>query len=104
MPIYTLSNTLIGYGAVGGYVSDTMAAGSQVAALAIAATGARPGDFSLEQASAVPMFDWRQLRRWRIREQDLPPGGQILFRELSVWERYRWQILRQSRWSASRPR
>jgi len=35
---------------------------------------------------AVPMFDWRQLERWGIRERDLPPGSVIEFREESLWE------------------
>ena len=44
------------------------------------------------QASG-PMFDWRALRRWKVSEAQLPPGSEILFREASIWERYRWQIV-----------
>jgi len=40
-----------------------------------------------------PEYDWRELKRWHIRESDLPPGSTVLFRELTAWERYRWQIL-----------
>jgi signal transduction histidine kinase len=40
-----------------------------------------------------PRFDWRELKRWQIRESDLPPGSTILFREPSAWERYRWQMV-----------
>jgi PAS domain S-box-containing protein len=94
VPIYAVRDTAVGYGAVGGYVSDTMAAGFQVAALAIrVAMGARPADLPAERARVVPMFDWRELRRWGIRERDLPAGSQILFKELSTWDRYRWYIL-----------
>jgi len=39
------------------------------------------------------LYDWRELKRWHIRESDLPPGSTVLFRELTAWERYRWQIL-----------
>ena len=28
-----------------------------------------------EAHQAVPMFDWRQLRRWNISGQRLPPGS-----------------------------
>jgi signal transduction histidine kinase len=35
-----------------------------------------------------PMFDWRQLRRWGIDEDDLPDGSLVLFREPTVWETY----------------
>ena len=35
-----------------------------------------------------PMFDWRQLRRWDIDEDDLPDDSLVLFREPTVWESY----------------
>ena len=34
------------------------------------------------------MFDSRQLRRWGIREQTLPEGSQIVYREPSLWKEY----------------
>ena len=41
---------------------------------------------------ASPIFDWRQMQRWRISESDLPSGSQVYFREPTAWERYSWQI------------
>ena len=38
-------------------------------------------------------FDWRQLRRWNIPLDRLPPGSQILYRPFSLWEQYRWWIV-----------
>ena len=38
-------------------------------------------------------FDWRQLQRWGLKEDRLPPGSVIRFREPSAWERYRWPII-----------
>jgi len=43
--------------------------------------------------SSMVLFDWRQLQRWNISESRLPPGSEILFREPTVWETYRWQIV-----------
>jgi signal transduction histidine kinase len=40
-----------------------------------------------------PVFDWRQLQRWNVSEDRLPPGSEIRFREPWVWEQYRLQIL-----------
>ena len=60
VPFYALKDNRIGYGAVGGYVSDTLLAGSQSAALAIRmAMGARPADLAAQRAVVTPMFDWR---------------------------------------------
>jgi signal transduction histidine kinase len=41
---------------------------------------------------SAPKYDWRQLQRWNISESRLPPGSEILFRELTAWQRYSWQI------------
>src|SRR5262249_42303322 len=38
-------------------------------------------------------YDWRELRHWNISEDRLPPGSVVQFREPTVWERYRWQII-----------
>jgi signal transduction histidine kinase len=55
--------------------------------------GASPEDIPIEHPSLVPMFDWRQLRRWNIAEDSLPAGSIVLFRESSIWERNRAAIL-----------
>jgi C4-dicarboxylate-specific signal transduction histidine kinase len=39
------------------------------------------------------MFDWRELRRWGIDERRLPDGSIVMYRELSVWELYKRQII-----------
>jgi hypothetical protein len=40
-----------------------------------------------------PRYDWRELRRWQIGEDRLPPGSLVAFRQLTAWERYRWYIV-----------
>ena len=42
---------------------------------------------------AAPRYDWRELQRWKISEKLLPPGSTVLFREPTVWERYRAWII-----------
>ena len=39
------------------------------------------------------MFDWRQLRRWGVAEQSLPPDSIVRFKELTFWELYKWRIV-----------
>jgi signal transduction histidine kinase len=55
--------------------------------------GKRAQDIPVERVDLVPMFDWRQLRRWGIGERSLPVGSIILFREIPVWVRYRGTII-----------
>jgi len=40
-----------------------------------------------------PTFDWRELQRWHIAEDRLPPGSSVLFRPPSFWWLYRWYVL-----------
>ena len=39
-----------------------------------------------------PIFNWRQMQRWKVDESDLPLNSEIRFRDPTVWERYQWQI------------
>jgi signal transduction histidine kinase len=41
----------------------------------------------------APAYDWRELQRWGIPERRLAQGSAIRFRELSLWERYKWTII-----------
>jgi C4-dicarboxylate-specific signal transduction histidine kinase len=46
------------------------------------------------EVAATPLVvDWRQLQRWGLSEDHLPPNTQVLFRTPSLWERYRTTIL-----------
>jgi signal transduction histidine kinase len=35
------------------------------------------------------LFDWRALKRWGVRESELPKGSLVVGRELTLWERNR---------------
>ncbi|MBW1819923.1 MAG: PAS domain S-box protein [Deltaproteobacteria bacterium] len=39
------------------------------------------------------MFDQRQLKRWSISEEKLPPESIVRYREFSIWQQYRWQVI-----------
>jgi hypothetical protein len=39
------------------------------------------------------MFDWRELKRWGISEDRLPPGSIVRFKEPTFWEQYKWRII-----------
>ncbi|MBK7295048.1 MAG: sigma 54-interacting transcriptional regulator [Holophagaceae bacterium] len=39
-------------------------------------------------AGMAPMFDWRQVRRWGLRENQLPPGTLLRFKKVSLWDAY----------------
>ena len=56
--------------------------------------GERPSGIPIAVGEFVkPVFDWRQLQSFGISESMLPPGSEVRFREFSLWERYRWQMI-----------
>src|SRR5262245_54920579 len=94
VPIYGMSGNNVGRGIVGGYVFTTEGNANRAAEIALRiANGARSRDIPVENAPTLPMFDWRELRRWGISENQLPPGSVIQFREPSFWDHYKWRII-----------
>jgi hypothetical protein len=56
-------------------------------------SGELPGDLRIPPVlQGTPQYDWRELKRWKISEDQLPAGSVVRFREPTVWEQYRWQI------------
>jgi len=93
-PIYGMSVANIGVGVVGGYVWTFEANAAKLAELIARVTGGEPaGDIPAVRAADVPMFDWRQLERWEISEDRLPPGSIVQFRNQTVWQLYKWRIV-----------
>jgi C4-dicarboxylate-specific signal transduction histidine kinase len=46
-----------------------------------------------EIARPAQVVDWRQLQRWRLSENRIPPGTEVLFRTPTVWQRFGTLIL-----------
>jgi len=87
VPIYGLTEGVVGKGVIGGYVVNFEAHGKAAAELAWRVlSGERPQPTTA--GTVVPMFDDRQIKRWGIDRRALPAGSMILFHEPSVWERY----------------
>ena len=94
-PIVTDVDSLIGYGAVGGFVLNNVSFGEAAAQVVLRILDG-------ESAAAIPValgdvikpvFDWRELQRWKIVEKRLPPGSEIRFRPSGIWDQYRTQVL-----------
>jgi PAS domain S-box-containing protein len=95
VPVYAIYSNHIGHGVVGGHMTNSEIPGRKLAGLAVAVLNG-------EDAAGIPIVlddsaedtvDWRQLQRWGISQKRLPPSTKVLFREPSVWERYRSLII-----------
>ena len=93
-PIFSVHETMLGAGLVGGVLLDYRVLGQKMARSTLRL-------LSGEQASSLPpgsmdsnliAFDERELKRWHIPLSRLPPGSTVRFHEPGLWERYRWQL------------
>jgi signal transduction histidine kinase len=94
-PMFAMNTGQLGNGIVGGPLIslDTLSRNAAGVALRIL-QGESPGNIqSQPQLPGPPTFDWRELRRWNIPERSLPRGSTVMFREPTMWERYRWYII-----------
>src|SRR5271167_1332692 len=94
-PIYSVVDTYLGYGIVGGVISSWETQGRRAAQIALRVlAGEKPEAIPIEPSPPTePMVDWRELKRWGISENLLPLGTIEAFRQPSLWESYRWYIV-----------
>ena len=94
-PIYCWVDSAMGRGIVGGSLKDQTAQLEAVGRLALRVLSGESAD-SIPVSSPnlnVREVDWRQLRRWGISESRVPRDTRVLFKEPSVWDRYKVYIL-----------
>lgn len=94
VPVYGFVDQYIDHGIVGGSLYSLAEHGTQAAKLALQVlAGAVPTPAMVETRSSKVLFDWRQMQRWKIKEESLPPGSEIRFRAPTAWETYRSELL-----------
>jgi PAS domain S-box-containing protein len=93
-PVFSLFDIYLNHGEVGGYLSSVNDEGRVAGEMALRIlSGEKPQDIPAVSAVTSYMFDWRALKRWGIKEADLPPGSIVLNRQLTVWEAYKSYII-----------
>ena len=92
-PVVVTASSYLNKGAIGGYIVQSNAIGQQAGRMALRIlAGESASDIPVAKVPSQLIFEWPALQRWKISESRLPPGGEILFREPTVWERFSWQI------------
>jgi PAS domain S-box-containing protein len=93
-PVYGVYDVYVGEGAVGGYMDGIEAMAAAVGQLALRVLdGESAAELPIQRARPRSVVDWRQLDRWDLDESRLPPGTVVEYRDPSLWDRYRAQIL-----------
>lgn len=94
-PVYTIFSSFLGTGIVGGRMANYDEMGRIGARTALALIdGTPPAAMKLPATTPTPLqVDWRQLQRWGISPQAVPAGAIVHFREPTLWQAYRNQVL-----------
>jgi PAS domain S-box-containing protein len=89
-PVFTLNDRALNHGEVGGDVSNSFEQGRIVGGMALRLlNGEKPRDIPAVKKETTYMFDWQALKRWGMKESDLPSGSIVLNRQPSFWEAYK---------------
>ncbi|HEY8460788.1 MAG TPA: PAS domain S-box protein, partial [Blastocatellia bacterium] len=94
VPIYTVGESNLGSGSVGGHTATVEDCGRVMGETALRVlNGAKPQDIPAVLVPTFPIIDWRQLRRWGINKNLLPKETVFQFKEPTFWEEYKWWII-----------
>ncbi|MFN3322514.1 MAG: ATP-binding protein [Bryobacteraceae bacterium] len=90
VPVYTLNRNILGFGVLGGKLVDGYTQGLAAGRIAVRVLrGEPPHSIPPERNSPNRfMFDYAELRRWRIDAADLPLDSVIINRSVSAYEQY----------------
>ena len=93
-PTFTVFGHVLGRGIVGGSLTDFEAIGREAGALAarVLRGEALPPSRRASAVASALRFDGRELARWRLDEGRLPPGSEVLYRQPTLWQQYRWHV------------
>jgi PAS domain S-box-containing protein len=94
-PVYSVYDTYLGRGIVGGHIASLESMGAESARIALRILAGESAE-SLPPSEGAPAsfaVDWRQLRRWGLSESNLPSGTTVRFKEPSLWDRYREEMI-----------
>lgn len=93
-PLFGVFEHEFGHGIIGGRLLSMRAWGQHAAETALRVLNGEPSGQIIcpPTVPGAPVYDWRELRRWNIPEDRLPPGSTVLFRQPTTWEEHKWLI------------
>ena len=94
-PLFAGHSVHLGAGIVGGplvSIEDLSRDTADVASRLL--NGAAPRSLTIAaRTPGLPIYDWRELRRWGIPESRLAPGSVVRYRAPSLWSTYKGTVL-----------
>jgi len=93
-PIFGILDVTLGHGITGGSLTNFELIGTKAGQLALDILGGTKTPDNIPgvlDVPSVPMFDWRQLRRWKLSEAALPKGSIVINKKTTLWD-FRYYI------------
>lgn len=95
VPFYGMLDTYVGSGITGGFLINHENLGRRAAVIGGAVLRGTP-PFTIpfiNESIGQYSFDWRQLQRWKVAEDRLPLASRVDFKQIGVWELYKWELI-----------
>jgi len=93
-PVFVMDDVDLRAGGVGGDLVNWAADGRVAAGMAVRVlNGEKPENVPVVSSRDAYMFDWSALKRWGIKESNLPSGSILLNQPPSFWELYRRYVI-----------
>jgi signal transduction histidine kinase/ABC-type uncharacterized transport system substrate-binding protein len=95
-PIFGISESHLGFGIVGGRLFSYTLQGERAAKLGLRILGGEsPASIPFEDGenTYLDIYDWRELKRWGIKEKDLPVNAVFKYYQPTGWDIYKWHII-----------
>jgi len=93
-PVFVMDDVDLREGAVGGDLVNWANDGYLAADMAVRVlNGEKPENIPIVRSNNAYMFDWRALKRWGLRESDLPLGSIVLNRQPGFWYLYKRYLI-----------
>ncbi len=93
-PVFVMDDVDLKAGTVGGDLVNWADDGRIAAEMAVRVlNGEKPQDIPVVTSNDAYMFDGRALKRWGLKERDLPVGSVVINRQPTMWELYKWYVI-----------
>jgi PAS domain S-box-containing protein len=93
-PVFSLYDVFLNHGEVGGYLSNLNQQGKMAGGMALRILrGEKPQDIPRVKGVNTYMFDWQAVKRWGLKDSEIPAGSIVLNRQPTVWESYKGYII-----------
>ncbi|MBS1872028.1 MAG: GAF domain-containing protein [Acidobacteria bacterium] len=94
-PMIAPNTGAFGQGIVGGPLIQFDVTAVEAAEITARVLGGESPDAigQVRSQSVAYLYDWRQLKKWKIPEKRLPPGAIVKFRDSTMFDRYRAAIV-----------